>query len=149
MFGFSPVGYFLLMLIFITFRLLQVFCTCKDNFIPVLCMSVWSLSTNVSHITILCMCPFGQKQCFPPLVPISQTIIQVGLLIIQLDLMCASVGLTSWMSSEFHSSVNLEASYKFCKVPTSLWSLVDVQTFLTYWYTFRDQKCLHDGKSSY
>ena len=70
------------MLRWLMFRILQAFCTCKDDLIHVLCMTVYLLSTNVSHVPIHCMCPFGQKQVLPPLVPTIQTIIQVGLLTI-------------------------------------------------------------------
>ena len=52
-----------------------------------------------------------------------------------LCLICASVWLVSWMTSNFHSSANLEVSYMFRKFPTSLWLLVDVRTYLRYLYT--------------
>ena len=57
--------------------------------------------------------------------------------------MRASAGLTYLMTSEFHSYVNLEVSYMFRKVPTSILSLVDVQTFLRYLYTCRVQTSLY------
>ena len=93
MFVFSPVGHALRILRWLAFFLLQVFLTCKDNLIRIFCVTLWPLSTNVSHTPIRCMCPFGQKRGFPPLIPNIQTIIQVGLLTILLYPMCAPSGL--------------------------------------------------------
>ena len=61
--------------------------------------------------------------------------------------MCASVGLASWITLEFHSCVNLEVLYTFRKFSTSLWSLVYIQTFLLCVYTFRVQPSLYGNKS--
>ena len=75
-------------------------------------------------------------------------IIHVGLFTIWLYLMCASVGLTFWITSKSHSYANLEVSYMIRKVPTSFWLLVDVQYFLRYLYTCRVQPSLYGNISS-
>ena len=72
----------------------------------------------------------------------------VSLFAILLYLMRASAWITSWLTTEFHSHFNLEVSYIVCKVPTSLWLLVHVWTFLRYLSTFRVQSCL-DGNNLY
>ena len=146
MFGFSPVGKSLTFLRWLKFQILQAFCTYKDNLIRVLCMTVWPLSKNYLHTPIRCMCTFVQKQGFPPLFTTFQTIIKDGLLMIWLYLMHDSTWLTSWATSEFHSYVNLEVSYKFRKVPTSLWSLVNVWNFLRCWYICQVQPCIYGVK---
>ena len=76
-----------------------------------------------------------------------QVIIQVILFIIIIPNACV-IGMTDWMTSEFHSRVNLEVSYMFCKFANILWLLVEVQTFLCCLYTCRIQPCLYDNKSS-
>ena len=65
-----------------------------------------------------------------------------------LYLMCASAGLTSWMTLGFRSYVNLQVLYIFYKFPTSLWSLVNVQHFLDHLYTCPVQPCFYDNNSS-
>ena len=119
MFGFSPVGHVLQMLSLLTFQILQVFCTYKDNLIRDWCVTLCLQSTNVLHTPIRFIHPFGQKQGFPLIISNIQTIIKVGILTIWLYLMCASASLASWTNLEFHSYANLEVSYIFCKVPMS------------------------------
>ena len=58
---------------------------------------------------------FGPKRGLTPLVLNIQTIIQVGLLEIWLYLVRALTRLTSWMTLELHSYINLEVSYKILK----------------------------------
>ena len=58
---------------------------------------------------------FGPKRGLTPLVLNIQTIIQVGLLEIWLYLVRALTWLTSWMTLELHSYINLEVSYKILK----------------------------------
>ena len=57
-------------------------------------------------------------------------------------LICESAWMTSWMTSEFYSYVNLEVPYKSIRFPTSIWSLFNVRTFLHYWYTCQVKMCL-------
>ena len=56
--------------------------------------------------------------------------------------------LTSWMTLEFHFFVNLEVLYMFRKIPTSLWSLVNVWNFLRYVYNFWFQPSLYRNNVS-
>ena len=113
MFGFSTVGHALQMLRWLMSWILQTFRTCKNNLSRVWYVTLCPQSTNVLHTPICCMHQFDQKSGFLLLIPTSQAIIQVGLLTLWLYLMCVSVGLTSWMTSEFHSYVSLEVSYIF------------------------------------
>ena len=135
MFGSSPVGHGLQMLHRLNFWILRAFFTCKDGFISihVLCVTCWPLAMNVSHTPIHCMHPFVHKQDIVVSVcsyPLKHYLCWV-FCDIALYLMCASLGLKSWMTPEFHSYLGLELSYMFRKVPTSLWSLDVVQTFST------------------
>ena len=56
---------------------------------------------------------------------------------IQLEIMHAPESLMPWITQEFNSYVDMEVSYIFCKVPTRIWLLVNVRTFLQYLYTLR------------
>ena len=78
-FGFLPVGNDLRILRWLMFRLLQEFCDFKDNLIHIWCMNVWPLYMNVSHTPMHCMCSFGKKRDFYPLIPTSRIIFQVYL----------------------------------------------------------------------
>ena len=107
-------------------------------------MTCWPLYINASHTPIHCMHLFvPNSTLLHPLVMINKNIIHVGLFIIWLYLMCASEGLTYWMTLEFNSYDNLEVSYIFCKVPTSIWLLVNVINFLCYLYNFQVQPYIH------
>ena len=114
-----------------------MFCTCKDSSIRFWYVTSWPLSMNVLHTHILFMSLFGQEKgiCAYIRSSISKPLFKLVYLLL-LYLMRASAWLTYWMYPEFHSCVNLEVSYIFHKVPTFLWSLVDVQTFLHYLYIF-------------
>ena len=62
--------------------------------------------------------------------------------------MRVSAGLTPLTVLEFHSNDNLEVSYTFCKVSTSLLLLVDDRTFLRYLYTCLVQLSLYGNNMS-
>ena len=70
--------------------------------------------------------------------------VYVGLFMIWSYLMRASAGMTSWMTLEFITISGWKPSYMFINISTSLWPLVDVQTFLHYLYTFRIHPWIYD-----
>ena len=121
----------------LTFWILQAFHTCKDHFNSYVfwCVTIWPLSTNNLHtpnmlyVSVwsetgqLCLC----------LCLLSKTLFNAHLFTILLYLISAPAGLTSWMTSRLHSYVSLEVLYIFFRVPTNIWLLVDVQTYVSCW----------------
>ena len=106
------------------------------------------LSTNVLHTPIYCMHPFGKKRYISASIH-SYYLKHYSCLFIHnvgSPNMCI-IGLMSWMTSEFHSYVNLEVSYMFCKVCTSLCLLVSVWNFLRYLYTCGVQQYFNGNNS--
>ena len=71
-----------------------------------------------------------------------------GLFTIVLYLISASIWLTSWMTSEFHSYVNLKVLFIFNKAPTSILSLVHFWNVLHDLHTCWFLPCLYDNNSS-
>ena len=99
------------MLRWLTCRLLQDFCSCKDNFNSYL-FDVWPASCYPRmfdiHTYIVFIHSVRNGSLLTPFVPTSQVGINICLYMICLQLMCASVGLMSWIVLEYHSYVNLE-----------------------------------------
>ena len=113
------------------------------------CVTGWPSSMNFHiHLYIVCIYLTRNRTLMHPFVTSIQTIIYVGLFTIWLYLMLVTAGLMSWINSGFQFSVNLEESYIFCKFPTSIWLLFDVQTFIHYWCTCCDQLCLYGNNLS-
>ena len=97
------------------------------------CISQWVL-----------WCRFVKKRSLmPPFFPTSQISIYVGWFTICLYLMYASAGMTSWMTQEFHSYLDMEVSYLLRKVTTGLWMLVNIRRFPHHLYTFLVQPFLY------
>ena len=151
MLGFPPVRRALLMLRWLMFWLLQFFLTCKDIFIWSV-FDMWPAGSNLQmfhiHLCVVCISSVRKDTLLHLFIPTIQNIDYIDLLTIWLYLRLASEGMMSWMNSGFHSYVNLEVSYMFHKVPTSLWWLVGVRTFLRYFYTCRVQPNLYGNKFS-
>ena len=61
-----------------------------------------------------------------------------------LYLIGTSAGLKSWITSEFHSYVNMEVLYMFCKIPTSHWLLVNVWNLYVTYILFLDSTIYFD-----
>ena len=137
MFGFSPVRLALHMLCWLTLRILQAFLTCKDSFNS----SAFDVWPSGCYLWMFCIWKY--VECIhsvrhgiivPSFFLLSKTLLNVGLFTTWLHLMSEQAGLVSWISSEFHSYISLEVSYIFCKVPTNILLLVDIQNYVRYLY---------------
>ena len=99
------------MLRWLTCRLLQAFCTWKDNFIWSM-FDVWPsgcyLRMFCMRQVVVCIRLVRNGLFLPMFVPNSQINVYFGLFVICLHLICVSAGLTSWITSKFYSYVNLE-----------------------------------------
>ena len=133
MFGFSPVQLTIQMLRWLTFRLLQAFLTCKDNFIESV-FDVWSagryLRMFCMHQYVVCICLVRKGKILFPSIPYSTFFIH--------DMIIPNVCVSGDdVLSDFGISFLCQSGslYIFCKVPTSLWLLVNVRTYVHYLYT--------------
>ena len=133
------------------FKILQLFITCKGGFIQsvsdVLLAGRYLFIFYIC-LSVICICLVWNGKFMHPSIPASQNNIHVVLFTIWLYLMHAWAGLMSWINSVFHYYDNLEVLYMFRKVPTILWSLVDVRNVLYYLYTSRFQPSLYGNNSS-
>ena len=151
MFGVQPVGCDLQILLFLTFSLLLVFLTFKNSCLFNTCLMCNRLAViyecfayvNTFYVSVwsemghCCICSFLLAK-------------QLSMLVYSwwLNLMGASAGLTSRTTKKYNSYASLKVSYFFCEVTTSLYLLVDIQTFLHYLFTCRFQPYFYGYDSS-
>ena len=107
--------------------------------IHVWCVISWTLSTNVLHTPVRCMHPFSKKRkILPPFVPYSCCFIH--------DIIIPNVCISG---DDVLSDFGISFLCQFgslnicCKVPTSLWLLVNVRTYVHYLYTCWVQSYLY------
>ena len=132
-FGVYPVGRALQMLGWLTFWILQAFLTCKDHFMSSV-FDVWPVGRYLRYFVYantvyVSVWSEWLKYVYIRSILLAKILFMLVCSQCMIILMCASAGLTSWMTLEFHFFVKLEVSYIFHTVHTSLLPLADVQNF--------------------
>ena len=127
-------------------RLLQSFCTCRYNFILyVFDVLLAGRYLHMFHIRkyILCIHLVRNGSLLTPFVPTSQ--ISICLFIYNIltpHVRVSDDGVLNDFRITFLCQFESLCIF-FCKVPTSMWPLVDIQTFLHYLYTCRVQPYIY------
>ena len=134
LFNLFPDWFDLHMLWWLTFWILQALFTCKHDFIEFV-FDMWYAGHYLQMIFkcqyIVCISLVRMGHWCINFFQLAEKN-YVSLFTILLYLLCAPLALTYWMSLEPNSYAYLKVWYMFCRFPTSLWSLVNVQNFLHY-----------------